>query len=131
MANSTIFSSTSLLEEEARLIAESFFSLLIPIMADSELRQRRPAKANDSTPSTSRSRDDGDDDKPVVWLDTLRVLTFLILASCGLSYVISGGHSFFWGKEHTPQYLRAEWWRSQFVSRTPPSSHCEEDAHTD
>lgn len=86
-------------------------------MADSELRQRRPAKANDSAPSTTRDRAGSDDDKPVIWLDTLRVLTFLILASCGLSYVISGGHSFFWGKEHTPQYLRAEWWRSQFVSR--------------
>lgn len=87
-------------------------------MADSEVRQRKPAKADEaSAPSTktkTRSSSTTDEDKPAIWLDALRVLTFLILASCGLSYVISGGKSFVWGKEYQPQYFKVDWWKAQF-----------------
>lgn len=89
-------------------------------MEDSEVRQRKPAKADEaSAPSTktkTRSSSTTDEDKPAIWLDALRVLTFLILASCGLSYVISGGKSFVWGKEYQPQYFKVDWWKAQFVS---------------
>ncbi|KAI5928254.1 putative heme binding protein [Camillea tinctor] len=58
-----------------------------------------------------RVRDEDDDYSP--WVDILRVLTFLALASCGLSYLISGGESFTWGIRHPPKYLQLEWWKSQ------------------
>jgi hypothetical protein len=51
------------------------------------------------------------------WVDILRVLTFLLLASCALSYLVSSGESWFWGMKNPPKYLRAQWWKSQFVSR--------------
>ncbi|KAI1083774.1 hypothetical protein F5B20DRAFT_349685 [Whalleya microplaca] len=54
---------------------------------------------------------DEDDYSP--WVDVLRVLSFLIVASCGLSYLISGGESFTWGLQHPPKYLQLKWWQSQ------------------
>lgn len=61
--------------------------------------------------------EDEDDYKP--WVDILRVLTFLILASCGLSYLVSNGESFTWGLKHTPKYLNVDWWKSQVVRSAP------------
>ncbi|KAI0025637.1 putative heme binding protein [Xylariomycetidae sp. FL0641] len=58
-----------------------------------------------------RLRDEDDDYSP--WLDVLRVLSFLALASCGLSYLISGGDSFTWGIKQYPQYLQVDWWKQQ------------------
>lgn len=69
------------------------------------------------TPKTRVKRED-DDYSP--WLDVLRVLTFLLVASAGLSYLISSGESFTWGLKHPPKYLRKEWWQEQFVC-WPPS----------
>lgn len=106
------------------------------IMADeAELRQRKaaappspdasatePVKAKTTPKSRPKSkRDDGQNgdeaDDYAPWVDMLRVLSFLFIASCGLSYVISGGESFFWGmKNNKPNYLRADWWKSQLVS---------------
>lgn len=99
---------------------------------DAELRQRKatappspdapatePVKAKTTPKSRPRSkRDDGQErdeaDDYTPWVDMLRVLSFLFIASCGLSYVISGGESFFWGmKNNKPNYLRADWWKSQ------------------
>ncbi|EGO56043.1 hypothetical protein NEUTE1DRAFT_64300 [Neurospora tetrasperma FGSC 2508] len=55
-----------------------------------------------------------DEDESNPWLlDILRVISFLFLASCGLSYLISNGESFFWGMSHPPNYLQLEWWKSQ------------------
>ncbi|RYP80807.1 hypothetical protein DL769_002277 [Monosporascus sp. CRB-8-3] len=54
-----------------------------------------------------------DEDGYSPWLDVLRVLTFLVVASCGLSYLVSGGESFTWGLRHPPKYLSAQWWRTQ------------------
>ncbi|CAK7271097.1 hypothetical protein SEPCBS57363_004441 [Sporothrix epigloea] len=53
-----------------------------------------------------------DDYSPV--LDVFRVLTFLLLASCGLSYLVSGGESYFWGMKHRPDYLKLSWWEMQY-----------------
>lgn len=50
---------------------------------------------------------------PIV--DIFRVLTFLILASCGLSYLISSGESWTWGMKNPPKYLQKDWWESQWV----------------
>ncbi|KAK2597978.1 hypothetical protein QQS21_005894 [Conoideocrella luteorostrata] len=89
-------------------------------MADTELRQRKAASAaGDSKPvkskskSKSKRRGGGDDYTP--WVDILRVLSFLFVASCGLSYVVSGGESFFWGMKNKPNYLRVDWWKSQLT----------------
>lgn len=63
---------------------------------------------------TARDRvEDEDDYSP--WLDVLRVLSFLVIASCGLSYLVSGGESFTWGLRHPPKYLDAAWWKAQWV----------------
>ncbi|TWU78841.1 hypothetical protein ED733_007485 [Metarhizium rileyi] len=98
-------------------------------MADAELRQRKTAPASDDAPKPSepdspdspeskpkprrRSVGDDDDEEYTPWLDILRVLSFLLIASCGLSYVISGGESFFWGMTNKPYYLRVDWWKYQ------------------
>lgn len=96
-------------------------------MADAELRQRKvapepseapkPAKSKSKPKSKSKRDDDADDYTP--WVDILRVLSFLFVASCGLSYVISGGESMFWGMKNKPNYLRVDWWKSQIVSLPP------------
>ncbi|RFU81317.1 cytochrome b5-like heme steroid binding domain-containing [Trichoderma arundinaceum] len=79
-------------------------------MADSELRQRKqqdagePTKAS-KTKSGSKSKV-RDEDAYSPWVDVLRVITFLFFASCGLSYWISNGESFFWGMKNKPNYMR-------------------------
>ncbi|KAG5953341.1 hypothetical protein E4U53_005987 [Claviceps sorghi] len=92
---------------------------------DAQLRQRKaatpPAAAQtpdlaktdtrSNPPSGSRRNAEQDDYSP--WVDMLRVLTFLLVASCGLSYVISGGESLFWGMKNKPTYLRLDWWKAQ------------------
>ncbi|KAH9907956.1 cytochrome b5 [Xylariomycetidae sp. FL2044] len=54
-----------------------------------------------------------DEDGYSPWLDVLRVLSFLALASCGLSYLISGGESFTWGVRQYPKYMQVDWWKEQ------------------
>ncbi|KAK0740418.1 hypothetical protein B0T18DRAFT_331915 [Schizothecium vesticola] len=101
-------------------------------MADSAVRRRKPAPADKSNPAPSEpeSIDDSEDEiaeaKPVppkkriqdedrdsYWLDGLRVLTFLFIASCGLSYLISSGESFFWGISNPPNYTKIDWWKTK------------------
>lgn len=55
-------------------------------------------------------------------LDVFRVLTFLILASCGLSYLISSGESYTWGLKNPPKHLQKDWWTSQLVRLKFPNS---------
>jgi hypothetical protein len=91
-------------------------------MADADLRQRKAAPSeqqstSESSRAESKATKHNDDESP--WLDVLRVLTFLVVASCGLSYVISGGESYFWGVKHMPNYLRVDYWKSQFVRLLP------------
>ncbi|KAI0392506.1 putative heme binding protein [Xylariaceae sp. FL0594] len=54
-----------------------------------------------------------EDDKYSPWLDVLRVASFLIFASCALSYLISSGETFTWGMKHPPKYLQKDWWASK------------------
>ncbi|KAL7941665.1 cytochrome b5 [Trichoderma barbatum] len=88
-------------------------------MADSELRQRKQQDAAEATKpaktkskSKSKSKVD-DEDAYSPWLDVLRVISFLFVASCALSYWISNGESFFWGMKNKPNYLRVDWWKAQ------------------
>ncbi|KAI0541333.1 hypothetical protein GGR58DRAFT_16500 [Xylaria digitata] len=57
---------------------------------------------------------DDEDDEYSPWVDILRVISFLIFASCALSYLISGGETYTWGMKHPPKYLQADWWKSKF-----------------
>lgn len=101
---------------------------------DAQLRQRKAASPTDDetvdlveikpktkSKSKSRAKRDAEQDDYTPWVDILRVLSFLLIASCGLSYVISGGDSFFWGMKNKPTYLRLDWWKAQLVRSFLPS----------
>lgn len=108
-------------------------------MADSELRHRKPGPkekgivefvdeqqevdegVRKSSPKvvSSKEVDDGFDDY-TPWVDVLRVLSFLFLASCALSYVISGGETFFWGMKEKPDYLTKDYWKEKLRGPDPP-----------
>ncbi|KAK7920323.1 heme binding protein [Apiospora marii] len=68
------------------------------------------------TPKARLQSEDEDHDGYTPWLDIVRVITFLLVASAGLSYLISGGETFTWGMKHPPKYLQMNWWKSQFAS---------------
>ncbi|KAI1737175.1 putative heme binding protein [Xylaria scruposa] len=55
-----------------------------------------------------------EDDEYSPWVDVLRVISFLIFASCALSYLVSSGETFTWGMKHPPKYLQKDWWKSKF-----------------
>jgi len=124
--------------------------LLLPIspnciaseMADS-VRRRKPEKAPktkkasateepeplesegeivEKKPPSPKERVQEEDESTSVWVDVLRVITFLFLASCGLSYLISAGETYFWGMKNPPNYLTTRWWKLQIVgSLTRPN----------
>jgi hypothetical protein len=77
-----------------------------------ELRQRKPA-ASKAKAKPEPSADDETSYSP--WVDILRVVTFLIVASCGLSYFITDGKSFLWGGVSKPDVLRPNWWQEKLV----------------
>ncbi|PKS11776.1 hypothetical protein jhhlp_001069 [Lomentospora prolificans] len=85
-------------------------------MADtSSLRQRKTAPSEKPSSEIDDARKRAkEEDEPTLWLDILRVIAFLFLASCGLSYLISGGETFFWGMKNKPNYMRVDWWKSHF-----------------
>ncbi|KAH6983091.1 hypothetical protein BKA56DRAFT_582995 [Ilyonectria sp. MPI-CAGE-AT-0026] len=110
-------------------------------MADSTVRQRKPAPEEEpekvQTPEKEETEeteetplkkgkkvitdiDDEELDSYSPWLDILRVLTFLLLASCGLSYVISGGDSWWWGLKHKPTYMTVDYWKEILKGPDPP-----------
>lgn len=67
---------------------------------------------------TPKARVKNDDEEYSPWVDVLRVLTFLVLAGVGLSYLISSGTTFGLDKlaKHPPKYFQKAWWEEQFVS---------------
>lgn len=93
-------------------------------MADPQVRQRKPEKEAETDSAaqvpgkktSKKSKKEGKVEYENPWIDVARVLTFLFVVSCGLSYVVSAGESFFWSMKVPPKYLRTEWWKSQFVS---------------
>lgn len=87
-------------------------------MADSEVRQRKPAATADTTKTRAKStggKAREDDDETSWVIDIFRVLTFLLVASCGVSYLVSGGESYFWGMKNKPNYLQLRYWQTKFV----------------
>lgn len=92
-------------------------------MAEPEVRQRKPEKGTETETTSppekqvkkAKSKKDGKVEYENPWLDVARVLTFLFVVSCGLSYLVSAGESFFWTMKVPPKYLRTEWWKSQLV----------------
>lgn len=95
-------------------------------MADPQVRQRKQQPDNDTTstddnttPKNTSPKTKKDAKTKVEyenpWVDVARVLTFLLVASCGLSYLVTGGESVLWSAKVPPKYLRAEWWRSQWA----------------
>lgn len=101
--------------------------------SDSSVRRRKPVDSGDEAEDaqngtrqstkrqTTRARRDDGDASSGFYIDILRVITFLFLASCGLSYLISGGETFFWGMSNPPRYMRLDWWKKQLVSGLPTS----------
>ncbi len=85
---------------------------------DDKPKDKAPKKTKKKS---KKSRLDDEDEYPrsALLLDIVRVLTFLFLASCGLSYLVSSGESFFWGMSDPPKYLRASWWSKQLVPSLP------------
>ncbi|CAK7230453.1 hypothetical protein SCUCBS95973_007579 [Sporothrix curviconia] len=84
-------------------------------MTDEEEDKPSPplAKTMPARKSKKRPRIEEEDDYSP-YLDVFRVLTFLLMASCGLSYLVSGGESYFWGMKHRPDYLKLSWWKMQY-----------------
>ena len=75
--------------------------------------QREEPVAKKKRSANDRAADE-DDYSP--WVDVLRVLSFLVFAWIGLSYLISGGESYTWGWKQTPKALTADYWKNQLVS---------------
>ncbi|KXJ97183.1 hypothetical protein Micbo1qcDRAFT_6046 [Microdochium bolleyi] len=59
-----------------------------------------------------------DEDSYTVWVDVLRVISFLFVASCGLSYLVSGGETFFWGMKDPPKYIQKQYWTAKWAGPT-------------
>ncbi|KAF4500184.1 Membrane steroid-binding 2 [Fusarium agapanthi] len=93
---------------------------------ESTLRQRKPQPKNEtesevSQPSTptkkgkKRSSAKVDEEDPwdgySPYLDVVRVISFIIVASMGLSYVISGGESFWWGHKNKPDWMTQRFYK--------------------
>ncbi|KAI5862401.1 cytochrome b5 [Durotheca rogersii] len=81
-----------------------------------EKKNEEDAQEKDSRPRARRpsARERvADDDDYSPWVDVLRVLSFLVVASCALSYLVSGGESFTWGMQDPPRYLQLRWWQAQ------------------
>ncbi|OAA57574.1 membrane-associated progesterone receptor [Niveomyces insectorum RCEF 264] len=79
-----------------------------PSASDADaVHARKPAR------KTRTPVDDEDDYSP--WLDIVRVLTFLLIASAGLSYLVTSGESWVWGMKEKPNYLKLSWWKTQYI----------------
>ncbi|EFX06317.1 heme steroid-binding domain protein [Grosmannia clavigera kw1407] len=110
---------------------------------ESTVRQRKPTKADpadtetvtptklestvtpaEETPKKAakksrkvRSRIE-EDDETTPWLDVVRVISFLFVVSCGLSYLITNGESWFWGFKDRPDILQTSWWKQKYQAPT-------------
>lgn len=87
--------------------------------SDPSVRQRKPEKGTENVTTSETPGSKGTKAKKVakesVWVDVARTLTLLLFLSCGLSYLVSSGDSFFWSLKVPPKYMRLEWWQSHLV----------------
>ncbi|KAK4135759.1 cytochrome b5 [Trichocladium antarcticum] len=79
-----------------------------------ERQKTRQSRRKKTTPKTQLDDDDAYTTANLA-LDIVRVLTFIFLASCGLSYLISNGETFFWGMSNPPKYMKLDWWKKQIT----------------
>ncbi|KAM5351857.1 hypothetical protein ACJ41O_004580 [Fusarium nematophilum] len=88
-------------------------------------RSEQPEPATPTKEPKKRSSTEVDEEDPwdgyTPYVDVLRVLSFLLLASCGLSYVISGGESWWWGMKHRPDLLTARYYKELLTGPPPPT----------
>lgn len=84
-----------------------------PVTPPPTTTQPKQRKTKGKSKKRQQLLEEEDDYSP--YLDIFRVLTFLLLASCGLSYLVSGGESYFWGMQNKPNYLKLSWWKMQYV----------------
>ncbi|KXX79942.1 Membrane-associated progesterone-binding protein 4 [Madurella mycetomatis] len=85
-----------------------------PMESGSEKKQKPSKRSSKKVAPKDRADDDDDYSRGTLLLDIFRVVTFLFLVSCGLSYLISGGETFFWGMSDPPKYMKLDWWKRQF-----------------
>lgn len=89
--------------------------------SDANLRQRKletetePAASNQTAGLAKQRTAKAAADTESRWVEVARTLTLLFAISCGLSYLVSSGESFFWSMKVPPKYMRPEWWQSQIV----------------
>ncbi|KAG7107112.1 Membrane steroid-binding protein 1 like [Verticillium longisporum] len=74
-------------------------------------KSKSKSKSKSGTKAKAARTDDGETDAFSPLIDVLRVLSFLAVASCALSYVMSSGESFTWGFNDKPWYLRPSYWK--------------------
>ncbi|KAK4038147.1 hypothetical protein C8A01DRAFT_48204 [Parachaetomium inaequale] len=85
-----------------------------------------PAESQDETPEQAAPKkskkksaqdrlDDDNDSSSSYFLDTFRVLTFLVLAYVGLSYLVSSGETYSYGIADPSKYTKLDWWKKQFT----------------
>ncbi|KAI1210482.1 cytochrome b5 [Annulohypoxylon truncatum] len=87
---------------------ESYRTAIVEELDTSESDTPAPPKPK---PSVKELVTDEEEYSP--WVDILRVISFLIVASCGLSYLVSGGESFTWNMRAPPKYMQLDWWKTQ------------------
>ena len=91
----------------------------IPKPVEVETDDDKPEPQEPKKPKKKSTKNRLDDDESYSTssfvLDFFRVVTFLFLASGGLSYLVSSGETFFWGMSNPPKYLRSDWWAQQLV----------------
>ncbi|RSM20950.1 hypothetical protein CDV31_000321 [Fusarium ambrosium] len=91
-----------------------------------QVQDQEEASESESENEEGKTRSSKEIDEEDPWdgytpyVDVLRVITFLLLASCGLSYVISGGKSWFWGMKNKPDCLTVKYYKELITGPPPP-----------
>lgn len=99
-------------DETSPLVEEVDTSEAEEIEREREEVETERLRRKNQTPKEKVEEED-EDYNP--WVDVLRVISFLVFASCALSYLISSGETFTWGMKHPPNYLQVDWWKAKFV----------------
>ncbi|KAI8720572.1 Cytochrome b5 heme-binding domain-containing protein [Fusarium sp. LHS14.1] len=90
-----------------------------------EVQEETSGSESEDEEGKTRSSKEIDEEDPwdgyTPYVDVLRVITFLLLASCGLSYLITGGKSYFWGMKNKPDYLTVKYYKELINGPPPPN----------
>lgn len=89
-----------------------------PTPSSSSEDEVSPKKKSRRTGKRRTAAAEADDRYTSYFVDALRVVAVLFLASCLVSYLVSDGETFFWGRmSNPPRWLRKEYWASKTVCR--------------